>query len=86
MENAETILVVILASFLTLFLVLAILATVKIIQIVNHLNRIADKAEAIADKAGTAASFFSKAAGPAMIGNLLANIADVVGKKAKKRR
>lgn len=86
MENAETILVVVLASFLALFLVLAIFAIVKIIQVVNYINRIAEKAEAIADKADTAASFFSKAAGPALIGNLLANIADAVGKKAKKKR
>lgn len=85
MENAETILVIILASFLALFLILAIYATVKIIQIVNHISAIAEKAEAIADKAETAASFFSKAAGPAMIGNLIANIADAVGKKAKKK-
>lgn len=86
MENAETFLVVVLSSFLALFLVIAIFAAVKIIQVVNHINRIAEKAEAIADKADTAASFFSKAAGPALIGNLLANIADAVGKKAKKKR
>ncbi len=86
MENAETILVIILASFLALFLILAIVATVKIIQIVDHLKRISEKAEAIADKAEDAASFFSKAAGPAMIGNLLANIADIVSKKSKKKR
>lgn len=86
MENAETFLVVVLSSFLALFLVMAIFAAVKIIQVVNHINRIAEKAEAIADKADTAASFFSKAAGPALIGNLLANIADAVGKKAKKKR
>lgn len=75
-----------LASFLALFLIIAIYATVKIIQVVNHINRIAEKAEAIADKADTAASFFSKAAGPALITNLLANIVDAVGKKAKKKR
>lgn len=86
MENAETILVIILASFLALFLVLAIVATVKIIQIVNQLKQIAQKADAIADKAETAAAFFSKAAGPALIGKFIANIADVVGKKAKSKR
>ena len=86
MENAETILVIVLASFLAIFLLLAIIAAVKIIQVVNHLNRIAEKAETIADKAESAASFFSKAAGPAMIGNFLANIVDVVTNKTKKKR
>lgn len=87
MENAEEILVVVLASFLALFLFLAIVATIKIIQVMNHLNRIGERAEVIADKAETAANFISKAAGPAMIGNLLANIADAVSsKKSKKKR
>jgi hypothetical protein len=87
MENAEEILVIVLASFLALFLLLAIVATIKIIQLMNRLNNIGERAEAIADKAETAANFISKAAGPAMIGNLLANIADAVSsKKSKKKR
>lgn len=86
MENAETILVIVLASFLALFLLLAIVATIKIIQVLNYMKRIGERAEAIADKAETAANFFSKAAGPAMIGNLLANLADAVTKKTKKKK
>jgi hypothetical protein len=85
MENAETILVIFLSTFLAIFLVLAVIATVKLIHVLDHLNRLGEKAEAIADKAENAASFFSKAAAPAMIGNLLANIADIVGKKSKKK-
>ena len=45
MENAETILVVVLATFLAIFLVLAILLAVKCIQIANSVQRITDKAE-----------------------------------------
>jgi uncharacterized metal-binding protein len=87
MENAETILVIVLASFLALFLLLAIIVAVKAIQLLNRLKHISEKAESIADKAETAANFISKAAGPAMIGNLLANIADAVSsKKSKKKR
>lgn len=85
MENAETILVIVLASFLALFLLLAIIATVKIIQVANHLKHISERAEAIADKAESAANFFGKAATPALIGNILANIADMVSKKTKKK-
>lgn len=86
MENAAEILVIVLASFLALFLLLAIVAAVKIIQLLRYFKRIAEKAELIADKAETAASFFSKAAGPAVIGNLIANITEAVTKRSKKKR
>lgn len=86
MENAAEILVVVLASFLALFLLLAIVISIKLIQLLNYFKRIAEKAEAIADKAETAASFFSKAAGPAVIGNLIANITEAVTKRSKKKR
>lgn len=86
MENAETILVIILSSCLAIFLILAIIVAVKVIKILNQLKEISDKAEQIADKAETAAAFITKAAGPAMVGKLLASIAEMVGGKAKKRR
>lgn len=86
MENAAEILVIVLASFLALFLLLAITVSIKLIQLVNHIRRIAEKAEYIADKAETATSFFSKAAGPALIGNLIANITEAVTKIHKKKR
>lgn len=86
MENAETILVVILASFLALFLLLGIIATVKIIQVLNHLKHISEKAEVIADKAEAVGDFISHAAAPVAIGNLIANISDIVFKKSKKKR
>lgn len=86
MENAETILVVILASFLAIFLVIAIIAGIKIIQVVNQLRHIITKAEAIADKAENAAAFFAKASGPAMFGKLIANIVETVSSKSKKKR
>lgn len=85
MENAQTILVIVLASFLTLFLILAIIVTVKLIQILNRMKELTNRAGALADKAENAASFFTKAAGPALFGNLLANIADAVRKKTKKK-
>lgn len=86
MENAETILVVILASFLAIFLLIAIVAGIKLIQVLNHLRKIIEKAEAIADKAENAAAFFAKASGPAMFGKLIANIVDTISNKAKKKR
>jgi hypothetical protein len=87
MENAETILVVVLASFLALFLLLAIIATIKIIQVMNHLKHISQKAEALADKAEAVSDFISHAAAPVAIGNFLANLSEIVFKnKSKKKR
>lgn len=86
MENAETILVVVLASFLALFLLVAIVATVKLIQVLNHLKHISEKAEAIADKAESVGDFFSRAAGPMAIGNMLVNLSEVVFKKKFKKK
>lgn len=86
MENAETILVVILASFLAIFLLLAIVVAIKTIQILNRLKSISEKAETIADKAEAASEFISKAASPAIIGNLIANLADAVSRHKSKKK
>lgn len=85
MENAETILVIFLSSFLAIFLLLAIIATAKIIKLINHLNYIGEKAENIAEKAENVADFFSKGSGVASMGNLLSNMVDIVTKKSKKK-
>jgi len=87
MENAETILVIFLSTFLAIFLILAIITTIKVIQMIRRLNRIVDTAEAIADKAEHAATLISKAAAPAMVSKLLSSLADVVSsKKSRKKR
>lgn len=86
MENAEQILVVILASALAVFLLLAIIATVKIIQILNHLKAIAEKAEQVADKAEAVGEFFAKTAGPSAIVKLFANVVDAFKQKKSRKR
>lgn len=85
MENAEQILVVILASALALFLILAIIATVKIIQILNHLKSITEKAEQIADKAEAVSEFFAKTAGPSALVKLFANVVDAFRRGKSKK-
>lgn len=87
MENAETILVIFLSTFLAIFLLLAIITTVKALQMIRRLNRIVDTAESLADKAEHAATLLRKAAAPAMISKLLSSLADAVTtKKARKKR
>lgn len=81
MESSETILVIILASALAVFLVLAIIAAVKIIQILDQIKRICEKAENLAEKAEAVGDFFQKSAGPIAIGRFVANMAETVFQK-----
>ncbi len=84
MTGAEQTLVVILSGTLAVFLILGIVATIIFIQILNHIKRLTEKAESIADKAEAVTSFFQASAGPAAIAKLLANIAQAVTSKRKK--
>lgn len=82
--EAQEILVVILSSFLALFLLLGIILLVLCIKIANHIKHISERAEQIADKAEDVADFFSKAATPMALGKLISNISDVFRKKRGK--
>lgn len=84
MNGAERVLVVVLASALAVFLILAIAATILTINILNHIKRIADKAESIADKAEAVSILFQKSAGPLAIGRLITNMAEAVFHKGNK--
>lgn len=77
-ETSLTILVTILSITLAIFLVVAIVATVKIIQILNQLKKIVDKAEAVGD-------FFRRTAGAAAFGKLIANITEAVRNRKRGR-
>ncbi len=81
MNEAEKILLIILGSVLAIFLILAIVLTVKIIEIVQHVKRIIEKAEDIADKAEAVGDFFKKTAGPIAVGRLFTNIAESMFKR-----
>lgn len=87
-DLALKILVIILSTFLALFLILAIAALVKVIQLLKTLKRIAAKAEMVADRAEAASALFEKTAGPMAVGKFIANIVNLVkrgDKKSKKR-
>ncbi len=86
MMTAERTLVIILSSTLAIFLVLAIVATIFVIQILRHIKSISQKAESIADKAEAVSEFFERGVGPLAIGRLITNISDAVFKKANKRK
>ncbi len=87
MEGTERTLVIILSGALAVFLVLGIVALVKVIQILDALKRITAKAEHIADKAESISEVLRKSAGPLAIGRLMAHLSEVVfNRHAKKKR
>lgn len=83
MENTQAILVVMLAIFLAIFLILGIVALIKLIQVLDHLKKVSEKAEKLADTAENIGEFFKYTAGPAAIAKLLANITHVILKHKK---
>lgn len=78
-------LVTILAVFLAAFLILAIVLIVKIIQITKHVKRIIEQAEQVADKAEHIAAFFERTSTSMSFLKFIANITDIVSKKAKRK-
>ena len=81
--EAEKILVIILSATLALFLVLAIIAVSKIILILGHLKRIAEKAEHIADSAETVGEFFKTGAKSMSVAKLFVHAYETVMNKTK---
>ncbi|GAC1386614.1 MAG: hypothetical protein NVS1B7_3950 [Candidatus Saccharimonadales bacterium] len=89
MNTATQILVIIVSATLALFLVVAITLLVYALKLVRTLQRIADHAEQIADKAEMVGEFIGKAAGPVAIGRFVTHITDNVLKhrnNSKKER
>ena len=86
LTDAQSILLIILSSFLALFLILGCVVFVKVIQVLNHLRAISEKAEKIADSAEHIGEFFKHTAGPAAMAKLLANIVENVFHKRKSRK
>lgn len=78
MDNAETILVVILSTFLAIFLLSGIVLTIKIIQIASQIKRITGKAEQVIDKAESVGEFFQQATGRLTFIKVLSNLAHAV--------
>lgn len=74
MNGVETALLIILSASLAVFLVLAIIIAVKILQILKHVRNVVDKAESIAENAKAVSDFFQTTSGPAAVVKLVSNI------------
>jgi hypothetical protein len=84
MDNASEVLLIVVSSTLTVFLIVAIVATVYMIKVLNHIKNITEKAEHIADQAEQVTNFIQKTAGSVAIGKLIANIFNTFKSKKEK--
>lgn len=83
MESAESILVIILASFLALFLLIGIILLVNLVRLVKKLNEIAEAAGDLVHNVESAAELFKKTSGQIATGKFLVNVFDKIMKKRK---
>ncbi|HLB66143.1 MAG TPA: hypothetical protein VJJ78_00915 [Candidatus Saccharimonadales bacterium] len=81
MDTASQVLLIIVSVTLTLFLLVGIVLAIRLVQILDHVKNITEKAEKIADNAESVSEFFQKTAGPAAITKLVANIVHTLKKK-----
>lgn len=86
MENPEEILVIILSSFLAIFLVLNSIFLVLAIKIALTVKRVTDKAEKLADKAEAFSEYVQSAATPMIIGKLFSSVSDTFFNRSGKSK
>lgn len=80
MNTAEQIILVVLASALAIFLMLAIAAIVMVIRLIKTLRDIAEKADRIIDSAETVTGLFRKVSGPMTMLHFVRSVAEAVTK------
>ncbi len=83
--DAFEILVIILASFLALFLVLAIVLVVYILKVVKSIKLVSEKAAAAVDNVSGAAASIGKFVSPAAAGKLIFDSLQKVVKNHKRK-
>ena len=85
MNTAAEVLLLIVSGVLAIFLVVAIIAGIKLIQVLRSLRHITEQAEKLADSAEAVGEFFRKSAGPVALGKLVANVAESVVHRKKNK-
>jgi type II secretory pathway pseudopilin PulG len=78
MGQAETILVIITSSLLSLLLIIGIVLAIFIIKVVKSIRRIADRAEDLIDSAESVTDAFKNASGPLALLKTVQNIVSLV--------
>lgn len=80
------IIVIMLSTVLLIFLILAILVTIKLVKIANSIKKITSYAENVADRADHVSSFFAKTATPIAIAKLVSNLSEAFNNRSKKSK
>ena len=83
LNNTSGYLIIVLSATLIVFLIAAIVATFKLISVLNSMKRLADKAEKIAASAEAIGDFFTKSTGPLALGKMLGNVTDFIKRHKK---
>ncbi len=83
MNTAEQILVIILSSILTIFLILGIVLVISLIKLTKKMKEIAETAREVAGNVEAATDMLRKTAGPLALGKFFVNIAESVMKHKK---
>lgn len=86
MNTTEQILLIILSSFLAIFLALGIVLLTALIKLTKKMQAVADKAHDIADKVEDVSDMFKKTAGPMALGKFFVNIAETVAKHKREKK
>ncbi len=77
MQDAETVLVIILSVTLTVFLIIGIILLTFLVKLAKTLNEIASKAQDVVGNVESASEILKNAAGPIAMGKLLVGVADI---------
>lgn len=83
MNTAESILVIIVSTTLTLFLIVAIVTLILIAKLVTSVKRVVDHAEKVVETAGEAAEMLRNASGPLAFFKVVRNIIKNIDKMKK---
>jgi len=83
MQNAESILVIIVSTTLALFLVAAIAVLVMVAKLIQSVRRVVDQAEKVVETAGEAAEMMRNASGPLALFKVVRNMMKAVDKARK---
>lgn len=86
MTTAEQILVVFLSTALAIFLVVAIIAGIQAIRLLKTLNRVADKAETLANSAESAATMVRQTIGALSLSRFVRSVVNFAHKKEGKEK
>jgi hypothetical protein len=85
MDTAAEVLLIVVSSTLTVFLIAFIVMLVYLIGILKQIRRITEKAENAAESVEAAAATFEKAASPLAILKIISNIIDQTARMRRKK-